>query len=357
MSVLFDLFPALRASVPWVSLGLLPTRVDDGARVLSCAGASGELWLKRDDLSSPSYGGNKLRLLEHLFGEARARGCEHVYSSGAVGSNFALATALHAPRVGLTPGAICFPEPLTPEGERSHRIVCARAHVVEISHWSLLPVAAERVRRQGERDGHRAQVLSQVSLSPESLFGYVAAGLELQQQIARRECPAPSRIVLPIGSAATSAGILAGLSLGKRLALGTAAPVLDAVRIAPWPLSRRARVVSLARKALEHLAALVGDASLALRKRELLPITVVTDQLGAGYPHGTPAGAAARKLFDDAGFPILDDTYSAKAAAHLLATLGRDAGPVLFWCTKSSAPLPEPTPNTGAAAEPAPADV
>jgi hypothetical protein len=88
-----------------------------------------------------------------------------------------------------------------------------------------------------------------------------------------------------------------------------------------------------------------------------LPVTVVTDQLGPGYPHGTPAGAAARKLFNDAGFPILDDTYSGKAAAHLLATLGRDPGPVLFWCTKSSAPLPEPTPRTGAAAEPAPADV
>ncbi|MES1184918.1 MAG: pyridoxal-phosphate dependent enzyme [Myxococcales bacterium] len=345
MSVLFDLFPALRASVPWVALGAWPTRVDDGARVVSAAQASGELWLKRDDLSSPVYGGNKLRLLEHLLGEARARGRARVYSSGAVGSNFAVATALHAPSVGLEPGAICFPEPLTSDGERSHRVVCERARVVEIGHWSLLPVAAERVRRQDERDGRPAQVLSQVSLSPESLFGYVAAGFELQQQVARRECPAPARIVLPIGSAATSAGILAGLSLGKRLGLGAAAPALDAVRIAAWPLSRRARVVGLATKALARLANLVGDASLALGARELLPITVVTDQLGPGYPHGTPAGASARQRFADAGFPILDETYSAKAAAHVLATLGREPGPVLFWCTKSSAPLPEPGPD------------
>jgi D-cysteine desulfhydrase len=342
MSVLFDLFPALRARVPWVPLGVLPTPVDDGARVLARASSPGELWLKRDDLSSPHYGGNKLRLLEHLFGEARARGCKLVYSSGALGSNFALATALHAPRAGLSPGAICFPEPLTPEGERSHRLVRERAHVVEIAHWSFLPLAAERVRRRAEREGQCAQVLSQVTLSPESLFGYVAAGLELQQQIARHECPAPSRIVLPIGSAATSAGILAGLSLGKRLGLGSAAPSLEAVRIAAWPLSRRARVVALATKALARLAALLGDASLALGKRELLPVTVVADQLGSGYPHPTPAGAAARQLFADAGLPILDDTYSAKAAAHLLATLGRDRGPVLFWCTKSSASLPEP---------------
>jgi len=342
MSVLFDFFPQLRACVPWVSLGVLPTRVDDAARVLSGASLGGELWLKRDDLSSPTYGGNKLRLLEHLLGEAKARGCTRVYSSGAVGSNFALATSLHAPGVGLEPGAICFPEPMTPEGERSHRVVCERARVVPIAHWSLLPVAAERVRRQDERDGHRAQVLSQVSLSPESLFGYVAAGLELLLQLERRECPAPSRIVLPIGSAATSAGILAGLSLGQQLGLPGGAP-LEAVRIAAWPLSRQGRVVSLAVKALARLAELTGKASLGLSKRELLPVTVVTDQLGSGYPHPTLAGTAARAAFAEAGFPILDDTYSAKAAAHLLATAGRGMGPVLFWCTKSSAPPPPPT--------------
>jgi 1-aminocyclopropane-1-carboxylate deaminase/D-cysteine desulfhydrase-like pyridoxal-dependent ACC family enzyme len=340
MSVLFDFFPMLEGRVARVPLGTLPTRVDDGAAVLSSAGRSGELWLKRDDLSSPLCGGNKLRLLEHLLGEAKAEGVARVYSSGAMGSNFALATALHAPRVGLEPGAICFPEPLTPEGERTHRAVCERARVVEIAHWSLLPLAAERVRRQDEQQGHSARVLSQVSLSPESLFGYVAAGLELAQQIANRVCPAPVRIVLPIGSAATSAGIVAGLSLAKALGVLDALPSLEAVRIAAWPLSRRARVLSLATRSLARLAHLTDRPALALSRRELLPVSVVTEQLGRGYPHPTAAGSRARGIFADAGFDILDDTYSAKAAAHLLASHGPDAGPVLFWCTKSSAALP-----------------
>jgi D-cysteine desulfhydrase len=340
MTVLFDYFPALRGRVPWVSLGALPTPVDDATRVLSAAALPGELWLKRDDLSSPIYGGNKLRLLEHLLGEAQQAGVTRVYSAGAVGSNFAVATALHAPRVGLAPGAICFPESLTPDGEQSHRVVSARARVVEIAHWSLLPVAAERVRRRDEQQGHRARVLSQVSLGPEALLGYVAAGLELAQQVARGECPAPARVVLPIGSAATSAGILAGLSLGRKLGIGRAAPSLAAVRIAAWPLSRRARVVSLAVDALARLAELCGNAGLALGKPELLPVSVITDQLGRGYPHATPAGSSARAAFTEAGFAILDDTYSAKAAAHLLSSATSATGPVLLWCTKSSAPLP-----------------
>ena len=340
MSVLFDVLPALRGRVAWASLGVFPTPVVDATRVLSGAQLPGELWLKRDDLSSPICGGNKLRLLEHLLAEAQASGATRVYSSGATGSNFAVATALHARRVGLEPGAICFPEPMTPEGERSHRVVGEHARLVEIAHWSLLPVAAERVRREDQQQGQRAQVLSQVSLSPESLLGYLAAGLELALQVANKACPAPTRIILPIGSAATSAGILAGLSLARKLGIGVAAPALSSVRIAAWPLSRRGRVLSLAVKALARLAKLTDDASLGLGKRELLPISVVTDQLGRGYPYPTPAGAAARAAFADAGFPILDDTYSAKAAAHLLASTAPGAGPTLFWCTKSSAPLP-----------------
>jgi 1-aminocyclopropane-1-carboxylate deaminase/D-cysteine desulfhydrase-like pyridoxal-dependent ACC family enzyme len=348
MTVLFDILPRLRGRVPWADLGVVRTPVEDATRVLTAATLTGELWLKRDDLSSPVYGGNKLRLLEPLFGDALARGCTHVYSSGATGSNFAVATALHAPRVGLVPGAIVFPQPLTADGEQSQRVVQSRARVIEIPHWSLLPVAAERVRRKAEEQGERAAVLSQVALSPESLFGYLAAGLELAQQVAEKSCPAPARVVLPIGSAATSAGILAGLSLARKLGIWSALPRLVAVRIAAWPLSRRGRVLSLAQKALRALSELAGEPAFALSKPELLPVSVATEQLGPGYPHATPAGSAARAAFEAAGYAILDDTYSAKAAAHVLQSAERDPGPILFWCTKSSAPLPD---ENGAAPE------
>jgi D-cysteine desulfhydrase len=343
LSTLFELWPALRGRVPWISLGSLPTRVSEGGAVLREAGASGELWLKRDDESSATYGGNKLRLLEHLFGDAKELGVTHVYSSGARGSNFALATALLAPRAGLAPGAICFPQPMTPDGEQSHRLVAARARLVEIPHWSLLPVALERVRRNAERRSEKALVLSQVRMKPESLFGYLAAGIELGRQVQAGACPAPSRIVLPIGSAATTAGLIAGLSVAKRLGIWRGAlPTLSAVRIAAWPLSRRARVLSLVEKALARLAQLSGDGSLSLDKRALAPLELVTDQLGEGYPYPTPLGISARLLFARAGFPVLDDTYSAKAAAHVLARAksGNERGPLLFWCTKSSAPVP-----------------
>ena len=59
-----------------------------------------------------------------------------------------------------------------------------------------------------------------------------------------------------------------------------------------------------------------------------------------------PATAETRHIFNAerfaaAGLPILDETYSAKAAAHALLPEVLVRGPVLFWCTKSSATLPE----------------
>lgn len=329
MNALFELFPGLSGRVPRARLAELPTPVE---RAVGLTGG-GDVWLKRDDLSSSVYGGSKLRLLEALLGAARAQGASRVYSSGATGSNFAEAVALHAPRAGLEPGALSFPQPLTAEGERSHRVVMARARVVELAHWSLLPLATERVRLREPR----SIVLSQVSFSAESLFGYVSAGLELGRQIASGELPVPTRVVLPIGSAATTAGVWGGLSLARKLGQFGGAPRLEPVRIAAWPLSRRGRVQSLALKALARLAELVSDRALALDRDELLPLSLVTNQLGPGYPHGTTQGRAARDAFEHAGYPILDDTYSAKAAAHALAAAS-GGGTTLFWCTKSSAP-------------------
>lgn len=353
VSLLFELWPQLRERLAWAPLGAFPTRVSDGQPVVRELGASGELWLKRDDESSPRYGGSKLRLLEHLLAEARDAGASCVYSSGVRGSNFALATALHAPRLGLSPGAICFPQPMTREGERSHDALSGLARVVEIPHWSLLPLSAAQVRRAATARGERATVLSQVGFAPTALLGYLAAGLELSRQVERGQCPTPTRVVLPVGSAATSAGLLAGLALAKKLGIWRGAlPAVSAVRIAAWPLSRRGRVRSLALSASRALAQHSGEAALKLAPTELGDLELVTDQLGAGYPHATPGGASARLVFECAGFSLLDDTYSAKAAAHVLERLrAGERGPILFWCTKSSAPLPE-GPGLGALGRP-----
>src|SRR5918912_1904461 len=104
---LHKLLPALRARVPFAGLAELPTPVEPLSQLTKALGRPfAEAFIKRDDLSSPVYGGNKVRTLEVLFGAALEEGATHIYATGAFGSNHATATVLHALRVGLKPGVM-----------------------------------------------------------------------------------------------------------------------------------------------------------------------------------------------------------------------------------------------------------
>src|SRR5258706_16390178 len=95
---LFAAYPALAKHLPWMPLGQFPTRVH---RVDGLAPPGVELWVKRDDESGVEYGGNKVRKLEFLLAEARARGARRLCTLGGIGSHHVLATALYGKRAGV----------------------------------------------------------------------------------------------------------------------------------------------------------------------------------------------------------------------------------------------------------------
>ncbi len=103
-------YPTLRERLPWVSLGTLPTPVEQAAGLGQHLGIR-SLWVKRDDLSGEAYGGGKLLKLEHLLGEARRTGAQTVVTSGGVGSNHAVATAIYAAQLGMRAVLVLLPEP------------------------------------------------------------------------------------------------------------------------------------------------------------------------------------------------------------------------------------------------------
>jgi len=60
-----------------------------------------EIWIKRDDCTVVATGGNKVRKLEFLVGEALALGADHLVTQGAVQSNHVRQTAAVAAMHGL----------------------------------------------------------------------------------------------------------------------------------------------------------------------------------------------------------------------------------------------------------------
>ena len=81
------------------SLGLFPTpmyRLPSMSRELGT-----NIWIKRDDLCGVALGGNKVRKLEYLLRDAKAKGYDLVMTTGQAQSNHAMLTAACAAKLGL----------------------------------------------------------------------------------------------------------------------------------------------------------------------------------------------------------------------------------------------------------------
>jgi D-cysteine desulfhydrase len=333
---LFRCFPGLKDRVPWVRLGDWPTPVER----LDLPGARVPVYVKREDLSSPRYGGNKVRTLEAMMGLAVGQGATCIWATGAYGSNHATATVLHAAAAGLDAGVALFPQPPSvPARQNLAAMLSGRPRVRPMVTPVELPLVMAWL---GRRPG--AFVMPPGGATPRGAMGALSAALELAEQVQAGQCPAPARIVLAVGSACTTAGLLAGLHLAGALGIGfvrgTPVPAVTTVRVTPWPVTSRARMAHLAYRTSLHIAALTGVPATSFARLHA-GLDVEARYFGSGYGRITASGYRAAHALARAGGPPLDIVYSAKSGAALLDLARRGSrGPLLFWATKSSVPLP-----------------
>ena len=88
---------------PRLHLAHLPTPLEPMPRISEHLGGP-NLWIKRDDCTGLSSGGNKTRKLEFLMGEALELGTDTVLCFGALQSNHVRQTAAACARLGLVEG-------------------------------------------------------------------------------------------------------------------------------------------------------------------------------------------------------------------------------------------------------------
>jgi D-cysteine desulfhydrase len=354
---LFELWPELEPELGFLALGDFPTpieRLDGLVRVGERVAP--DQYVKRDDLSSPLYGGNKVRTLEPLLGQARREGRGVVVATGAYGSNHAVATVLHARRAGFRSGVVLFPQPHSQTAHANLSVSVTRAdEVTDLLHWSVLPYAIWQRGRAAGSASPAAYIMPPGGAIPRGCLGFLSAAFELAGQVQQGIMPAPDEIVIALGSTCSTAGLLVGLRVAARLGLGwggRALPRLVAVRVTPWPVTSPFRILNLARRVCRWLGVLTGNPVFSLTRAELARgLLVDGSQLGAGYGRPTAAGLLAIERLEPFA-SALDTTYSAKSAAALLARLERAPAVRLFWSTKSSAPLPSVSPDRLALAPP-----
>lgn len=328
---LADRYPGI-AALARLEIATLPTPVESLAALAADHGIGG-LWVKRDDLTNALYGGNKVRKLEFLLGQALAEERRAVITFGAYGSNHALATAVHAREAGLETHVIASPQAPGPFARAtllSHAAIGTRLHPVE--GWDGLREAA-RVRAElTARDGIEPLVIPMGGTSERGVIAYVNAAFEIAAQVEAGALERPDLVYVAGGTLGTALGLAIGFA-----ALRWSTQVM-AVRVTPGEVANEAYARETADKTIALLRSL--DEEFPDLDFDDLDFELRQDWFEPGYGVVTPETLAAVERAEAAGFK-LETTYTGKALAALMAdaaegVLGEEN--VLFVDTYNSAP-------------------
>ena len=299
-------------------------------RLSAALGGRAELWIKREDLLPLAFGGNKLRNLEFLVGEALADGADCLVTVGRRWSNHARLTAAAGARAGLAVHLVLSGPPTDPAnpGVLLDELLGAIVHQAATADRAERTALLERVVAELRAAGRRPAVIEVGGSGAVGAIGQVVAALELVDQLGALGLAADD-LVVPTATGGTQAGLLVGLRTAG------ASTTVHGVAVTP-PDDLRVPIESM----LTALAGMPGLASVA-------PGEVVLDgsQLGAGYGRRTDAADEATRLLARTEGILVDPIYTAKALAGLVAMVrdGRlDGRRVVFWHAGGTPGLFEP---------------
>ncbi len=304
-------------SLPRTALALLPTPLHRAPRLAEALGMRAPLLVKRDDLTGFAAGGNKVRQLELLLGQAEAQGDDVLLTGGAITSNFVATAAAAAQRGGLRNVVVLAGDPVAPA---THPNLAAALAWGAQPRWTgdadrasvdrMLPVVAAELAAAGSRP----YVVPRGGANPCGAIGYRLAYDELVEQLEQLGTGEPT-IVVATGSGGTTAGLVAGAVArgrpGRVVGVSVSRPV---EQVAP-------QVLHLARE----VAAGRGEPAAGTDDVHLV------DGRGPGHGLASPEGRAAAAAALRTEGLVLDPVYTAKALAALPAVAGD--GPAVFWHT------------------------
>lgn len=324
---------ALTQAKPRANLGFYPTPFYKLERLSKELGV--ELYIKRDDFSGMSlFGGNKIRKLEYLMGDAMAKGCDTIFTYGATQSNHAMQTATACRRLGLNP--ILYLNAYVEPDENDiranmllDRILGAEIHVVKSGLGETEAQTEERCFEMGKAHAKKLEqegrLCYDVPLGGASPVGSAAFAQGYGEMIAQSQQLGiePDYVFSGTGTGGTLGGMMAGHHI-----LGDKAQVVG---------------VAVSRKAPSYEAhcAELCNASLAWLGSEVRvkaeDFTIDRDYFGLGYEQPTEAASDAIRLLARTEGLILDPVYTGKAFSGLLGWVRsgkiKPGSTVVFWHT------------------------
>jgi len=330
---------ALLDRKPRAKLGFFPTplhKLENLSRMLDI-----RLYMKRDDFSGMSlFGGNKIRKLEYLMGDALAQGCDAVFTYGATQSNHAMQTVTACRRLGLNP--ILYLNAYVEPDERDvrsnmllDRILGAEVHIVRREDGETEAETEARCFQMGKAHAARLEAEGRrcydIPLGGANCIGsaaFVGGFCELLAQCSEAGIR-PDHLF----TAAGTGGTLAGLAAGRKLLRSDVR--ITAVAVSAKKPDYEANCAALASESLAWLGS--GE------RVDDTEFTVDRDYFAPGYERPNEASTEAIRLLARSEGLLIDPVYTGKAFAGLLGHIrsGRVApgSAVVFWHTGGATAL------------------
>ncbi|ANN57188.1 D-cysteine desulfhydrase [Mesorhizobium loti NZP2037] len=295
------------ARFPRVFLAHLPTPLEKLDRLSRELGGP-EIWIKRDDCTGLSTGGNKTRKLEFLMAEALAMGADMVVTQGATQSNHARQTAAFAAKLGM--GCHVLLEDRTGSNDPTYNsngnVLLDHLHGAATSKrggGSDMQSEMEALAEQLRGSGRRVYVIPGGGSNPTGALGYVNCAFELLMQANERGLVL-DHILTATGSAGTQAGLVTGLK-----AISANIP-LTGIGVRAPKQKQEESVYHLAVKTAEKL----GCPGVVTRA----DVVADSDYVGEGYGIPREDTLDAIRMFAQLEGILLDPVYSGKGAAGLI---------------------------------------
>lgn len=291
---------------PQVQLGYYPTPLDRWARLQRQLNREGPLFGKREDLSGLAFGGNKVRQLEFVLGDALAQGADIIVQGAAVQSNFCRQLAAAANKLGIDCHLVLSRAYGQPEDQGNFLLDRIAGASIELIDEPLGEPQEIRKRLAAERlatQGRKPYLISFEECEVLGTLAFVKAAVELYDQC-RRLSSLPTYVVTAAVGATQS-----GLLLGMRL-LGWTANVLG---FAPIP-NGIFPVSEILWNNIQKAAQRLGVEPPVSRSE----ICNQADYVGEGYAKVTQEAIEAIKLLARTEGVFLDPVYTGKAMAGLL---------------------------------------
>ena len=199
-------------SLPRLPLGVYPTPFYKLENISAKYGKN--IWIKRDDMCGVALGGNKVRKLEFLLADAKAQGCDTVFTTGGAQSNHAMLTAACAARLGMKCILI-----LKKRGVTEHKgnlvlddIYGADVRFMNTDSYDDIYAEMHRVGEELAKEGHKSYYIPVGGSNPLGAVGYVNGVREFTVQALAAGIRV-GHIVSATGSGGTTAGLLLGAKL------------------------------------------------------------------------------------------------------------------------------------------------